>query len=159
MTKDYYEIVKDILESSEFQKRKEYPHHGSISVYDHSLKVSKIAYKLSKKFKSIDSNSVAIGALLHDMYDKPWGKSSEKKPFFKKHGFTHANEALENTKKLYPNYLNEKVEDIIKKHMFPLNIAPPKYKESWLVSLIDKCVSMEVLTKPEFFLLLLGIRR
>ena len=49
MTDDYYEIVKDILENNEFKKRKEYAHHGSISVYEHSLKVSILAYKLSKK--------------------------------------------------------------------------------------------------------------
>ena len=71
MNKDY-EIVKDILENDEFKKRKNYAHHGSISVYDHSLKVSMLAYELSKKIKGADSKSVAIGALLHDFYDKPW---------------------------------------------------------------------------------------
>ena len=58
MPRDYYEIVKDILESEEFQKRKKFAHHGSISVYDHSLRVSMVAYELSKKFKKSIDNSV-----------------------------------------------------------------------------------------------------
>ena len=40
--------------------------------------------------------------------------------------------------------MNKKVEDIIKKHMFPLNSRPPRYKESWLISIVDKYVSMEI---------------
>lgn len=160
INKEYYEIVKDILESDEFKKRKDYPHHGSITVYEHCLKVSYLAYSISKFFKSFDKKSVAIGALLHDFYDKPWQNVTPKKSFFKKHGFVHANQALRNSEKLYPEHLNAKVKDIIKKHMFPLNITPPKYKESWLVTLCDKLVSLEVLKKPAFFqALIIGIRK
>ena len=45
---EYYDIVDEILNSKEFQKRKEYMHHGKQSVYDHCLKVSIISYKISK---------------------------------------------------------------------------------------------------------------
>lgn len=160
MKKEYYEIVKDILESQEFKRRKKYPHHGNITVYEHSLKVSILAYNIAKRFKTIDKKSVAIGALLHDFYDKPWQNSEPKKPFLKKHGFVHAKEALKNSEKLYSQYLNDKVKDIIEKHMFPLNVTPPKYKESWLVTMCDKLVSLEVLKKPAFFLaLIIGIRK
>lgn len=158
MTDDYYEIVKDILENNEFKKRKEYAHHGSISVYEHSLKVSILAYKLSKKNKNLDSRSIAIGALLHDFYYEPWQVKKTKTKFMKKHAFIHATQALENSKKNFPNYIDDKVEDIIKKHMFPLNITPPKYIESWIVTMIDKYVSMEVFTKPEFFLYLFNLK-
>ena len=40
--------------------------------------------------------------------------------------------------------MNKKVENIILRHMFPLNIVPPKYLESWLITLTDKYVSLEV---------------
>lgn len=157
MEKEYYEIVKNILENEEFLKRKTYKHHGEISVYDHCLKVSMKAYKISKKFKSFDSNSVAIGGLLHDFYDKPWQDNVEKKPFFQKHGFVHAHEALLNSESLFPEYMNPKIRNIIERHMFPLNKIPPKYKEAWLVTIIDKYVSMEVFfMKPTFLLKLLG---
>lgn len=160
MKKDYYEIIKDILESEEFQKRKTYAHHGSISVYEHSLKVSMLAYKLSKLFKVVDSKSIAIGALLHDFYSTPWQSKPNEKNFFKKHGFTHANEAYLNTAKYFPEVVNDKVKDIIIKHMFPLNVSLPKYKESWIVTLSDKLVSLEVVKKPLFFIaLFFGIKK
>ena len=44
--------------------------------------------------------------------------------------------------------------------MFPLNIALPKYKESWIVTISDKLVSLEVMKKPVFFLaLFFGIKK
>ena len=33
--------------------------------------------------------------------------------------------------------------------MFPLNIRPPKYKESWIITLADKYISMDVLKSPK----------
>ena len=48
---EYYEIVKDILNNEEFIKRKTYRHHGNITVYDHCLRVSIMAYKISKRLK------------------------------------------------------------------------------------------------------------
>ena len=152
---EYLNIVDKILNNGEFLKRKQYKHHGKISVFDHSLRVSVLAYKFSKKFKKMDYKSVAIGTLLHDFYYNPWTENKEKKPFFKKHGFVHAKEALENSKQIFPEYMNEKIEDIIEKHMFPLNIRIPKYKETWVIILIDKLVSLEVFAQPKFFLNLL----
>lgn len=56
------------------------------------------------------------------------------------HGFVHAREALYNSRKVFPHLMNNRIEDIILKHMFPLNIRLPKYKETWIVTLIDKNV-------------------
>ena len=148
MEKEYYEMIKEILESEEFQKRKTYKHHGSITVYDHSLKVSQVAYKISKRFKRMDSKSIAVGGLLHDFYDKPWQEKKEKTTFLKKHGFVHAHQALVNAEHYFPEYMNEKTRNIIERHMFPLNKIPPKYKEAWLITFVDKWVSLEVLFHP-----------
>lgn len=153
MDKEYYEIVDVILKHPEFIKRKEYKHHGEISVYEHSLKVSKKAYKMAKKHKK-DYKSAAIGGLLHDFYHNPWQENTEKKKFFKKHGFVHAREALENARNVFPQLMNDRVENIILRHMFPLNIKPPKYIEGWYVTLADKIVSLEVLRYPKCILLI-----
>ena len=99
---DYYETVKCILEHPEFLKRKNYKHHGETSVYDHSLVVSYTSYRICRFF-GLDKKSAAIGGLLHDFYYKPWQENIEKKPLFKKHGFVHAKEALENSKKYFHN--------------------------------------------------------
>lgn len=155
---EYYEIIHEILQSDEFQKRKQYKHHGDISVYDHSLAVSKLAYILAKKMNK-DYKSAAIGGLLHDFYDKPWQENIEKKPLLQKHGFVHAKEAMINANKYFPNLMNEKINNIILRHMFPLNKIPPKYIESWLVSMADKYISLEVFLHPKSLPLLLGIVR
>jgi uncharacterized protein len=158
MEEKFYSIAKPILENEEFQKRKNYAHHGNISVYDHSLKVAHVAFKICKFLRIKNEKNVIVAALLHDFYDKPWQDSKEKKPFLKKHGFVHAHEALLNAQKHFPNLMNKRIENAIERHMFPLNKIPPKYKEGWIVTISDKIVSMEVLIQPTFLKKLLGFR-
>ena len=140
MEKEFYKIVRKVLYNKEFKRRKLFTHHGNISVYDHSLRVAYLSYKISKKLK-LDYKNAAIGGILHDMYYEPWQDKPSIKPFYKKHGFVHANQALNNSKKLFPEFINDNTIDIISKHMFPLNIKPPKYIESWIVTISDKMVS------------------
>ena len=154
---EYINIVHDILNNGEFEKRKDYRHHGEKSVYDHSLEVSFLAYKISKKLK-LDYESTAIGGLLHDFYSEDWHLTPTEKKILKKHGFVHAKEALNNSQKYFPNYMNKKTENIILRHMFPLNIVPPKYLESWIVSISDKIVSVELI-KNKDILLCLGLKK
>ena len=75
------------------------------------------------------------------------------------HGFVHAKEALENSKKTFPELINPKIEDIIVKHMFPLNIAIPKYKETWVVTYMDKVCSLDILKHPKEYPKYLGLSR
>ena len=156
--KEYIDIVLDILYSPEFKKRKTWKHHENCSLYEHSLVVSYLSYKIAKN-KGWHYKDAAIGGLLHDFYYKPWQNDKEKKPFFKKHGFVHAKEALENARKHYPKYLNKRVENIILRHMFPLNIIPPKYKEGWLITYIDKKVSMDIVVNIKALPKYLGLVR
>ena len=72
-------------------------------------------------------------ALLHDFFMYNWNDPASMRPL---HGFTHAREALCNAQKQFE--LNEIERDVIKKHMFPLNIALPRYRETALVSAADK---------------------
>ena len=37
--------------------------------------------------------------------------------------------------------ITKKEEDMIRSHMFPINLSVPKYAESWIVSMVDKCVA------------------
>lgn len=149
--KEYYNIVKDILHNKEFCKRKKYEHHYNESVYEHCLRVSFDAFCIAKKYK-LDYKSVAIAGLLHDFYDKPWQDNNEKKPLLKKHGFVHAKEALKNSQKYFKEYMNDIIENSIERHMFPLNITPPKYIEGWLLVLIDKVDSIDFIIHPSAFI-------
>ncbi len=161
---EYYEIVKPIIENPEFIKRKEYVHHESCSVFDHCLAVSVLSYLWSKKL-GLDYKSAAIGGLLHDFYDKPWQSKDHKavkekgKMFWQKHGFVHAREAVNNAYLYFPEFMNNKIDNIIRRHMFPLNVVPPKYSEAWVVTMVDKYVSMDVFKSPREWPKYLGLSR
>ena len=130
--------------------------HHTKSVWDHSVEVSFRAYKLACKF-SLDDRVCSIGGLLHDFYPYAWQYSeslqnydpkylerlSKKESFFKKHGFTHAKEAHLNYLKFFKEYEDKKISNCIIRHMFPLNIIPPRYLESWIVSIADKRASFK----------------
>ena len=160
---EYYKIVKPIVEHPEFIKRKTFVHHESCSVFDHCLNVSILSYLWAKRL-NWDYQSAAIGGLLHDFYDEPWQNSehrvvTEKKKLSERHGFVHARQAAKNANFYFPQLINERVDNIIRRHMFPLNIAPPKYRESWLVSMIDKYSSMDVFKYPKEFPKYLGLSK
>ena len=73
------------------------------------------------------------GALLHDFFMYDWHDPGNLRLM---HGFTHAKEALQNAQKEFE--LNDIERDVIKKHMFPLNPAPPRFKETAVLCLADK---------------------
>lgn len=149
LNKEYYDIVEPILNHPEIIKRKDFIHHESCSVYDHCLIVSILSYIWAKKL-GWDYKSAAIGGLLHDFYDEPWQKNLHiTKKFHEKHGFIHARQAAKNAAKYFPDLITEKIDNIIRRHMFPLNIIPPKYRESWIVSMVDKYTSLDILKSPK----------
>ena len=124
------ELGRDVLECRDMQALRTFHQHGVISRYEHCLSVCYIALRLADKWHvDVDRRSMVRGALLHDffMYD---GHDPGNLRLL--HGFTHAKEALSNARKQFE--LNEVECDVIQKHMFPLNIAPPKYWETVLVS-------------------------
>ncbi len=153
------EIAKPIITNKEYLKRKKFAHHEDESVYDHCMMVAKYAYKWAIKCKNVDVESTTIAALLHDFYTTPWQTNIKKnEPLFEKHGFIHARVALENSRKYFPDLMNDIVEDAILRHMFPLNIKPPKYKESWIVNMSDNIVSLNVFKHPTKLLKYVGIK-
>ena len=149
---EWYELVEKILLSDEFQKRKIFVHHHNMSVWDHSTLVSFKSFLMARMFGA-DARVCAIAGLLHDFYDQAWISTpdiekldggihatymKQKKSFFQKHGFVHARNAVDNYLKYFPEYENKKVTNSILRHMFPLNIIPPRYKEGWIITYVDK---------------------
>ena len=141
----YYKCICDLIEHDKVLEMGKYIQHGSTTTLEHCINVSYNSYKMAKLL-GLDYISVARGALLHDFFLYDWHLVSEKK-LFKKHGFVHAKIALENAKQFFE--LNDVEMDIIEKHMWPLNLTKlPKYRESVLVSVIDKCVSSSEVLHP-----------
>jgi uncharacterized protein len=154
--KQHYALVKNVIESKEFQARKNMKHHGTISVYDHSYRVSLLAYKMALVFR-INPKETAIAALLHDFYITPWQDSSES-PFFH-HGLKHAQIAADNALKTYGSeIINKRVYSSIKTHMWPINLTKiPKSRADWIVNLADDIVSIEVFKQTQDWPAFLGL--
>ena len=81
----------------------------------------------------LDYKSAARAALLHDLF---FYDCEDKISRPKNHIKNHPKIALENANKLFN--LNKKEQDIILKHMWPLTFSPPKYLESFIVTIVDK---------------------
>ena len=132
-TEEFYSLVKDITDNKDFNKLNKELHHG-ITRYDHSMRVAKWTYQICNKLNIKSIKETTRAALLHDFYINKDLK--DENGVQKLHN--HPDKALENSLKYYD--LNNVQQDIIKSHMFPCNLNVPKYKESWLVSGIDKIV-------------------
>lgn len=130
---NYINIVNNILENEEFNKIKSIEHHGT-SRYNHSLRVSYYSYKVAKLLK-LDYKEVARAGLLHDFFLSDDNRTQLERL---KSTFDHPKKAVLKASENFE--ISEKEKDIIRTHMFPINIAVPKYAESWIVNLVDKAV-------------------
>lgn len=132
---EYINIVNHILSSDEFNKIKKFEHHG-VTRYNHSLKVSYYSYKLAK-FLKLDSEETARGGLLHDFFLSSEDRTAKER-FIST--FIHPKKAAKNANDVFN--ISDKEQDIIRTHMFPVNLAVPKYIESWIVNFVDKVVGL-----------------
>ncbi len=131
---EFNSLIEDIKSNNKFNKLTKELHHG-ITRYDHSMRVAKWTYNICSKFNIKNKNEITRAALLHDFYvDKDLASEHS----YEKLG-EHPDVALQNSLKYFE--LDEVQQDIIKSHMFPCTNVIPKYKESWLVSAVDKTVS------------------
>lgn len=130
----YYEMVADLLESEIVLQMKQYMHHGHTTCFQHCLNVSYYNYLLCRLL-SLDARAGARAGLLHDLFLYDWHTYVRAKGQ-RMHGWTHAGTALANVRKYFE--ITPMEADIIEKHMFPMNIALPKYKETVVIILVDK---------------------
>lgn len=148
MKKDSYFMshLKKIEKESRLSETKNHIQHGNTSVYYHCLYVSYMSYRTARLLKlKVSYSEVIRGALLHDYFLYDWHTPD---PSHRLHGFFHSKKALKNA--LEDFSLTKKEQDIIKKHMFPLTIKPPIYKESILVCVVDKACSGKEILKMFF---------
>ena len=135
--KEFMEVVGHLISHPRFQKLDGIVQHHHSTRLEHSVNVSYTSYKIAKKF-GWDAKSTARGGLLHDFFYYDWRVTK----FNKSHAWVHPRIAVRNARKLVN--LNKKEEDIILKHMWGATIAPPKYKESYIVTIELKIVSFSV---------------
>lgn len=134
----FISYIRDIVLTQQFQETKNYCQHGDTSTFTHCIVVSCYSYWLSLRLPlRYDRKSIIRGALLHDFYLYDWHIPNKS---HRLHGFSHAGAALENANQYFE--LNQTEKDIIKCHMWPLNLTKvPRNREALLVCLVDKFCS------------------
>ena len=134
------ETIRELKQEGRLDEEKLAMQHGTTSIYRHSLNVAYTSLWMMERWQiRLEPKSLVRGALLHDYFLYDW---HEKNAGHRFHGFIHAGRALQNARKDFKLTIRE--ENIILRHMFPLNVVPPMCKEAWLVCLADKiCASKE----------------
>ena len=130
---EYMSIVKDVISNSLVQEMKNYRQHYGVTCFEHCLYVSYNLYSICKKHK-LDYTSAARAGLVHDLFLYDWRKRENGRKGL--HAYTHPKTAYKNAQKIFK--LNAKEKDIIIKHMWPVTLAFPKYKESFIMTYVDK---------------------
>ena len=137
-------MIRHLEQQGRLGEEKNYIQHGTTTVFAHSVRVASLSLKLAKRLHlKVNRKSLLRGALLHDYFLYDW---HEKDRSHRLHGLYHAGTALKNAKKDF--HLNKLEENIIARHMFPLNPIFPRYKEAWIVCLADKYCAAEETIRP-----------
>ena len=144
-----------ILNDPRFQKLRSFEHHGPANtVYDHSLAVTRAAYRIAcaLHLSEEETASVVRAALLHDFFGYDWHSEhfrrfvhrySGVRRLTHMHGFIHGHIAAGRAKRAFG--LSDRECEAIARHMFPL--APiPRSRIAWIVTLADKAVASKEVT-------------
>lgn len=137
---EYFQSVLDhMCIESRLLESKKHIQHGDTTVYEHCVRVAYRSLEYAYQHNiEVNEEELVRGALLHDYFLYDW-HNQETRHFL--HGFFHPGKALENANR--DMNLSKVEKDIIKKHMFPMTVIPPRYKESWIVCVVDKQCSLQ----------------
>ena len=115
-------LLKGIADDPNALEMQKFIQHGSVTTYEHCLRVTRIAFWLNIHLHArADEASLVKGAFLHDFYLYDWHNCSNAETVFK---------------------LTDKEKDIIQSHMWPLNPTDiPHSREAALVCMADKMSS------------------
>jgi len=133
----FIRVASPILQTEKMDQTRNHIQHGRVSCYSHCVAVSYYSLKYANRLGiRCNRESLVRGALLHDYFLYDWHEKHEPHGL---HGFTHPGTALANALSDYD--LDRIEKNIIARHMFPLTLVPPRYRESLLVCMVDKVCS------------------
>lgn len=130
-------LFEGLKDNEDIAKMKSYPHHGTLSVFDHSLNVVRTSMKIANvlSLSQKQKENIIVGAMLHDFFLYDWHEGRIREDGI--HCWLHPKVALENAASRFE--LNKKQRNIIRSHMFPATLLhPPTCVEAWVVSTADK---------------------
>lgn len=140
--KEIKDVLKELDEQGRMKYTQKYMQHSDISVYKHCISVAYTSVELADRLAwNVNRRELIRGALLHDYFLYDWHQKDKSHSW---HGFRHADAALKNAKEDFELSFIE--ENIIERHMFPLNPKPPACREAWIVCIADKyCAIKEII--------------
>lgn len=134
--------VGDLLAKPEVQRLSEYTQHHFSTRLEHSISVSYDSYRIAKKLH-LNAKATARAGLLHDLFYYDWRTTKFDRGT---HAWIHPRIAVRNAEKL--TTLSDLEKDIIIKHMWGATIAPPKYPEGYIVTMVDKYEATSEVSSP-----------
>jgi uncharacterized protein len=135
---EFYTHVAPLLRDDMVRQLDSYTQHYCYTRLHHSLDVAYYSFFITRLL-GWDSRSTARAALLHDLflYDRHADSYTGKH-----HATQHPRIALENARLVCD--LNKREENIIRRHMWIITLVPPRYKEGFVVTFVDKfCAAKE----------------
>jgi uncharacterized protein len=129
---EFYSHIGPLLEDTQVQALDRYIQHHCFSRLSHSLDVAWRSFFIAR-ILGWDSKSTARGGLLHDLFLYERGADEEES---RHHLRNHPKVALENARRVCE--LNKVEENIIRRHMWLITLTPPRYRESYVVTFVDK---------------------
>lgn len=129
----YIAYVGPLCTTEQVLRLRQYPHHGTVSRYDHVLLVSYLSFALAKRW-GWDAQAAARAGLLHDLF---WTECDGAVRLC----FRHPEMAAENAEQLLGD-LTPKERNIILSHMWPAGRHLPRSREAWLVDAVDDFVAV-----------------
>lgn len=132
---EFRECIENLLQNDMVRRLDDCKQHFKYTRLRHSVDVAFLSYCLARLLR-LDSRSVARAGLLHDLFFHSEGQNSASLLF------SHPRIALQNAREICD--LNKVEEDIILRHMFLLTLCPPRYREGYVVTVVDKlCATRE----------------
>ena len=139
--KEFKETMSHLLTHEKVKHLDTIKQHHKCTRLKHSVNVSYYSFYVAKLL-GLDYQSAAKAGLLHDLH---FNKETKEKIGIKENIKllrNHPEEALKNAAEICD--LNDKEQDAIKRHMWLVTVKPPKYKEGYVVSFVDKyCAAKE----------------
>lgn len=129
---EYMSYVGDLLAKKEVQKLANYTQHHFSTRLQHVITVSYLSYRLAKRF-NLNAKATARAGLLHDLFYYDWRVTKFDRGT---HAWIHPRIAVRNAEKI--TTLTPLEKDIIIHHMFGATLCPPKSKEGFIVTCVDK---------------------
>ena len=132
------QLLQGVADDPNALVMKQFIQHGTVTTYEHCLRVARIAYWLNLRLGcGAREASLVRGAFLHDFYLYDWHACRNITHW---HGFKHPLIARYNAETVFR--LNATEKNIIQSHMWPLTPAwLPRCREAVLVCLADKMSS------------------